>query len=805
MDIFGLPLVFSLAALVYVYAGYIAALRLAVRMRGARPIRSAPITPSVTLLISAYNEVAVIRKKLENALALDYPVQRLEIVVVSDASDDGTDEIVREFSTRGVRLFRQPDRRGKTAGLNAVMPTVRSEVVVFSDANAMYARDAILMLARNFADPDIGCVTGEAQYLPQGDAVADVGERLYWGYEMQIKRLETSLGSMVGGDGAIYAIRTSLWRDLPANAINDFLNPLQIVAAGWRAVYEPEAICSEETAGDTRLEYKRRVRIVSRSWRAVLQTPQVLNPLRVGLFAWSVLSHKVLRWFSGFFVTVVVLCTLGVFAELLQDLPLLAVGLALALAAAFFVGVVRRSAAMLGYFAVINAASMVGIVKGTFGDVSGVWSTPREGTAVARRPAREVVIPSGVLLFFGVAAMSLVAIASAPLGRQTTSVVIFWGSTAALMYVYLGYPAVLALLRFVAQKPIVKAPIQPRVSLLIAANDEEAVIDAKLRNTLAVDYPESLLEIVVASDGSLDDTNVMVRRFAPRVRLVELSPRRGKIAAINEAMRSITSEIVIFSDANTFLDPKAVPALVQNFADPRVGAVSGDVSLVGDRAALARSEDLYYMYERWVQQAESDIGSMIGADGALYAIRRELFLSPKSDTILDDMAIPTAVIRAGRRVVFESGARGFEQGSETAAEEFARKTRVVAGAIQFLARRDSWMGMRSPQAIFSLLSHKGLRWLSPTFLAGAFVASILLANVSIGYAVAAAAQGLVFILGIVGCWRPLRRFGLIALAHYFCLVQAAACVGFIRGLSGAQSVLWQRFQRGHEPAPIVGS
>ena len=119
--------------------------------------------------------------------------------------------------------------------------------------------------------PSVGCVTGEARYLPGGNAVADVGERLYWNYEMQIKRLETALGSMVGGDGAIYAIRKSLWRTLPENAINDFLNPLQIVAAGWRAVYEPEAVCFEETAGGTRAEYRRRVRIVSRSWRAVFQ------------------------------------------------------------------------------------------------------------------------------------------------------------------------------------------------------------------------------------------------------------------------------------------------------------------------------------------------------------------------------------------------------------------------------------------------------------------------------------------------------------------------------------------------------
>ena len=322
-------------------------------------------------------------------------------MVVSDASDDGTDEIVREYASRGVTLFRQAERLGKTAGLNAVLPTIRSEIVVFSDANAMYATDAIRMLARNFADADIGCVTGEARYLPQGDAVADVGERLYWGYEMQIKRLETQLGSMVGGDGAIYAIRRSLWRTLPENAINDFMNPLQIVAAGWRCVYEPEATCSEETAGDTHLEYRRRVRIVSRSWRAVFQTPEVLNPFHVGLFAWSVLSHKVLRWFSGFFAALVVLCAMGMSVELVRRWPVAVTGLALAAVCALAVAAVRRSAAMLGYFAVINIATMVGVLKGTFGQVSGVWSTPREGAAGAQSPSRQWIAPTGLLLFVG--------------------------------------------------------------------------------------------------------------------------------------------------------------------------------------------------------------------------------------------------------------------------------------------------------------------------------------------------------------------------------------------------------------------
>jgi cellulose synthase/poly-beta-1,6-N-acetylglucosamine synthase-like glycosyltransferase len=175
------------------------------------------------------------------------------------------------------------------------------EIVVFSDANAMYAPDALRMLVRNFADPAVGCVTGEARYVEGSQGAADAGERAYWNYEIQVKRLETAVGSMVGGDGAIYAIRRHLWRTLPENAINDFLNPLQIVAAGWRAVYEPQGVCFEETAGGIRTEYRRRVRIVSRSWRALFQAPGVLNPFRVGFFAVSVVSHKVLRWFTGLF------------------------------------------------------------------------------------------------------------------------------------------------------------------------------------------------------------------------------------------------------------------------------------------------------------------------------------------------------------------------------------------------------------------------------------------------------------------------------------------------------------------------
>ena len=794
-----LLVVLSVAVLGYVYVGYPALLHLVVRVRGRRRIRQAAVTPRLSLVISAYNEADVIGRKLENTLALDYPAGQLEVVVISDASDDGTDEVVKAFSHCGVRLARQAERRGKTAGLNSTLPGLSGEIVVFSDANAMYERDALLKLARNFADPEVGCVTGEARYIPGDGSAAGIGERVYWDYEIQLKRLETALGSMVGGDGAIYAIRRSLWRELPENAINDFLNPLQIVAAGWRAVYEPDAICYEDAAGAVSSEYRRRVRIISRSWRAVFQAPGVLNPLRVGLFTWSLVSHKILRWLSGIFAALAAAGTIGLFIPLLADHPLAT--LIAVLAGSTVIGATRagrRIAGMMGYFAVIYAASILGVIKGSLGHVSGVWATPRHlaGAASSRAAAGTVIQVGPLLLIAGTAACAATIVAFALRPTSAAATVVFWTSAAIVTYVYAGYPLILSVLKRVAARPVRVGAFEPAVCLFITAHNESSVMAAKLRNALTLDYPPDLLDIVVASDGSQDQTNDVVREFAPRVRLLAFTNRRGKIATISEGIRDVTSAIVIFSDANTFLQRDAIRALVRNFNDPQVGAASGDVALVGERAALARSEDLYYRYERWIQHAESHIGSMIGADGALYAIRRELFVAPPSDTILDDMAIPMAVIRAGRRVVFEPAACAYEHGSETAVEEFSRKSRVVAGAVQLMRRAESALPVHAPQVIFSFVSHKALRWLSPVFATSSFVAALMLAGSSRGYAAAAVAQALIITGGIAGCVPSLRRANAVAIAHYFCLVQAAAAVGFMRGLTGRQSVLWRRFARG---------
>lgn len=784
----------SLGLLAYVFLGYPWLLRAIVRRRGARPVRKAAVEPTVTLIVSAFNEAAVIGKKIENGLALDYPAGKLTIAVVSDASDDGTDDIVRSYAGRGVRLFRQEERRGKTAGLNAVVPRLTSEVVVFSDANAMYEPGAVRALVQNFADPDVGCVTGEARYLKEGATAADEGERTYWNYEIQIKRLETAVGSVVGGDGAIYAIRRELWRNLPENAINDFLNPLQIVAAGWRGVYEPDAVCWEETAGGTGREYRRRVRIVSRSWRAVFQAPGVLNPFRVGFFSVSIVSHKMLRWLSG----VLALLMAGSGAVWLTWHPgIFGWPLFLSLAVAAMLLVIlpagRRLLRLAAYFAVINVASAVGLFKGSFGDVSGTWTPPRQ---VQTAGSSYGAVWKG-LSIVGLFTVSLTLLFVTVRDDYGLDAALFWTSVATLVYIYAVYPVIMLAWKWIAPRPTEVAPVTPSICLFITAHNEATVIAEKVLNSLALDYPRDLLQIVVASDGSTDGTNEIVQSFeADGVRLAAFPERKGKISAINRGVPLVSSDVVVFSDANTFLEPDALRAMACRFADAKVGAVSGDVVLVGERADLAQPEDLYYKYERWLQALESTMGSMIGADGALYGIRRELFAPPAGDTILDDMFIPIAVARQGFRVVFEPNALAFEQGSLTALEEFFRKSRVVAGAVQLLFRSGRLIPWDNPQFVFSFFSHKVLRWLSPWFAVTALVTSVSLAQTAVTYV--ALSVGLVFfvLLGAAGSLPRLRRAMPVALAHYFWLVQVAALLGLVRGLARRQPATWRRFARG---------
>jgi cellulose synthase/poly-beta-1,6-N-acetylglucosamine synthase-like glycosyltransferase len=373
---------------VYVYFGYPAILWLLTRNIQPKP---APVNvgtedgsiPTVTLVISCYNEAAVIEEKLNNALALDYPTDKLNIIVVSDGSDDGTDEKVKALRNSRIKLIRQEGRLGKTMGINLAMEQIHSQITVFSDANAMYAPDAISRLAENFDDPKVGYAVGAALYTDADSGASANNENLYWRYELAIKEMESKLHSVVGGDGAIYAIRTELWEPLQQRDINDFVNPLQIIAQGYRGVFEPEARCYEETAGEFEKELARKERIVNRSVRGLMRVREVMNPFRTGVFAWQVISHKLLRWLIPFFLLIGLFGSAALSLEGFSLFILIVAG-ALVIVGFGFVGALiqhRDKQPMLFaipyYFLLVNVNAMAGVIAAVSGRTQITWNSAR--------------------------------------------------------------------------------------------------------------------------------------------------------------------------------------------------------------------------------------------------------------------------------------------------------------------------------------------------------------------------------------------------------------------------------------------
>jgi cellulose synthase/poly-beta-1,6-N-acetylglucosamine synthase-like glycosyltransferase len=377
---------FLLALVVYVYAGYPLLLALVRAIGGGRPVaHDEDAEPVVTLVVSAFNEAAVIGQKIEDCLALDYPRDKLQIIVVSDASDDGTDVVVTHYASRGVELLRMPERGGKTVGLNAAVASARGELIIFSDANAMYGRDVVRKLVRNFADPEVGAVIGESTYIdPQ--VASERSEGLYWRYETTIKRFESSIGSVVGGDGAIYAVRRALYSPMRADALSDFVNPLQIVKSRHRCVYEPEARSYERAALSFEKEFRRKVRIVNRAWRAMLRMKCLLNPLRFGFFSVKLISHKLLRWIVPLLLVGLLITNFAVLGEGLIYALALTVQMAFYLLAAGGYAMRHRQSmpslfSVPYYFCLVNVASALGILDAFRGKTYTTWATPRSSAS----------------------------------------------------------------------------------------------------------------------------------------------------------------------------------------------------------------------------------------------------------------------------------------------------------------------------------------------------------------------------------------------------------------------------------------
>lgn len=376
--------------------------------------------------------------------------------------------------------------------------------------------------------------------------------------------------------------------------------------------------------------------------------------------------------------------------------------------------------------------------------------------------------------------------------------VLFWVSAGIIAYVYVGYPLLLSVL---ARHPLshhVDEFFLPRVSLVIAAHNEEQVLREKLENSLALDYPKQKLEIFVASDGSTDATNSIAKDFDQRgVVLCHVVPRGGKARALGLVVPKTQGEVIVLSDANTMYRPDAIRQLVCHFADPLVGAVSGDVRLVDAAESYADSEGLYYRYERWIQKQESRIGSIIGADGAMYAITRRCFAPAPSGTILDDFVVSMNVARKGLRVLYEPKAIGIEQGTQSGSEEFRRKIRIVAGGMQALKMGEGLPRLQQPSLLLGYVSHKLLRWFIPYFLGLALLSSVMLAR---GPFYLLALLGQLAFYGLALGYALAVKLGLprpswASVPFYFCLVNAAAFIGTFKGLLKFQTGMWQRTER----------
>lgn len=381
-------------------------------------------------------------------------------------------------------------------------------------------------------------------------------------------------------------------------------------------------------------------------------------------------------------------------------------------------------------------------------------------------------------------------------------VALFWFMIALLVYVYVGFTALVVLVAQMRRKRVRQAEITPRISLLIPVWNEERTIAERLDNALALDYPKDALEIIVPSDGSNDRTEEIVARYAAHgVRFLAL-PRRGKIHAIKDAVAAATGELLVFSDANSMYERNALRMLARNFADAEVGGVCGNQIYVKAKSAdtTSQGETLYWSFDKWLKQSESLTGSIVSAHGAIYAVRRSLYQHPASAAVTDDFAISTAVIEQGYRLVFESEAIAYEEPVSAAKREFGRKVRIMNRGLRgVLLRKRLLNPFRYGFYSVILFSHKVLRRMVSFFLLALLAISWVISTHSEFYFYAAAAQSLFYVFAALGYLLRSHRLGRLKFFYipfFYCLANAAALVAFIKLFAGTRIEFWQPQRQG---------
>ena len=370
---------------------------------------------------------------------------------------------------------------------------------------------------------------------------------------------------------------------------------------------------------------------------------------------------------------------------------------------------------------------------------------------------------------------------------------LFWVPFGLIALSYFGYPAVLVVLVMIGKKsPVQKKEITPDISIMIPAHNEEKVIAGKLGNVLALDYLKDRMEIVLILDGCSDKTGEIAKSFGdPRLKIIEQSPRRGKMAALNLAVPQAKGDIVIFTDANTLYEKDAIRKLVRNFSDKKIGCVCGELKY-SNRSLIGEGEDLYWKYEKFIKTNESYLRSLLVVNGSIYAIRKELF-EPVEETLADDFVVPMVIAKKGYGLVYEPEAITLEKTAASTKEGISQKARIIAQGLKASFAIGRVIISSGPLRSFQFLFHKFIRWLVPLFLIIMFISNMFLMN-EFFYRVIFLCQGLFYVFAITGYLLEKKniKIKVFKIPLYFCVVNVASAIGIIKFLTGGIKATWEK-------------
>ncbi|MFH1642291.1 MAG: glycosyltransferase family 2 protein [Nanoarchaeota archaeon] len=348
-----------------------------------KKVKKKDIEPNVTFLITAYNEEKNIKEKLENVLSLDYPRDKLEIIVASDSSNDQTDSIVNNFLPKGVKLFRVEGRKGKTEVQNKAVEASCGEIIVFSDATTLYEKSAIRKIVRNYSDPFVGAVSGRYQYYDPNKTQVGAGTVSFWDYENFIKVKQSGIFTITGCCGCIYSVKRKLYTPLPRDIISDLVEPLTIIEKGYRIIFESEALAYETTCETFKEEFKMRVRVITRGMRGLLHMKTLLNPFKHAFVSFQLLSHKVLRWLIPIFLIILYISNFNLIEKntFFFAFFFLQTSFYLVALLSFFLDFLKIRIKIFSlplYFCLINLASISALIRIIFQEKDITWETIRK-------------------------------------------------------------------------------------------------------------------------------------------------------------------------------------------------------------------------------------------------------------------------------------------------------------------------------------------------------------------------------------------------------------------------------------------